>query len=115
MSDRPYRALSTALFVGLLALICSAAENDANAADEAIEEIVVTSRYRAENLSEVPDSITAFTAADIERHRVERINRVASLTPNLRFSDDQEVGVSTLVIRGVRQNRGTGQPPVRPL
>jgi len=77
-----------------------------------IEEIIVTSRYRAEKLSDVPDSITPFTAADIKRHRIERINRVASLTPNLRFSDDQEVGVSTLVIRGVRQNRGTGQPPV---
>jgi iron complex outermembrane receptor protein len=77
-----------------------------------IEEIIVTSRYRAEKLSDVPDSITVFTVGDIERHRIERINRVASLTPNLRFSDDQEVGVSTLVIRGVRQNRGTGQPPV---
>jgi iron complex outermembrane receptor protein len=77
-----------------------------------IDEIIVTSRYRAENLADVPDSITAFTAQDIERHRIERINRVASLTPNLRFSDDQEVGVSTLVIRGVTQNRGTGQPPV---
>ena len=80
--------------------------------DAAIEEIIVTSRYRAEKLSDVPDSITAFTAQDIERHRIERINRIASLTPNLRFSDDQEVGVSTLVIRGVTQNRGTGQPPV---
>ena len=80
--------------------------------DGAIEEIVVTSRYRAEKLSDVPDSITAFTVDDIERYRIERINRVAALTPNLRFSDDQEVGVSTLVIRGVRQNRGTGQPPV---
>ena len=73
---------------------------------------MVTSRYRAERLSDVPDSITPFTVEDIERYRIERINRVASLTPNLRFSDDQEVGVSTLVIRGVRQNRGTGQPPV---
>ena len=78
----------------------------------AIEEIIVTSRYRAEKLYDVPDSITAFTSGDIERYRIERINRVASLTPNLRFSDDQEVGVSTLVIRGIRQNRGTGQPPV---
>lgn len=77
-----------------------------------IEEIVVTSRYRAEKLTDVPDSITAFTSDNIERYRIERINRVAELTPNLRFSDDQEVGVSTLVIRGVRQNRGTGQPPV---
>jgi iron complex outermembrane receptor protein len=81
-------------------------------ADTRIEEIIVTSRYRAEKLSAIPDSITAFTQADIERHRIERINGVAALTPNLRFSDDQEVGISTLVIRGVRQNRGTGQPPV---
>lgn len=82
------------------------------APDHAIEEVIVTARYRDEALGDVPDSITAFTVADIERYRIERINRVASLTPNLRFSDDQEVGVSTLVIRGVRQNRGTGQPPV---
>jgi len=97
--------------------VCIAAfpfpQSHAQSVDDAvIEEIIVTSRYRAEKLSDIPDSITAFTAADIERHRIERINRVASLTPNLRFSDDQEVGVSTLVIRGVRQNRGTGQPPV---
>jgi iron complex outermembrane receptor protein len=77
-----------------------------------IEEIVVTARYRSERLGDVPDSITAFSAADIEAQRIERVNDVAALTPNLRFSDDQEVGVSTLIIRGVRQNRGTGQPPV---
>lgn len=80
--------------------------------DSSIEEIVVTSRFRAEKLLDIPDSITAFSAGDIERHRIERVNDVAGLTPNLRFSDDQEVGISTLVIRGVRQNRGTGQPPV---
>ncbi|MGI9224177.1 MAG: TonB-dependent receptor [Woeseiaceae bacterium] len=97
--------------VGLAGLAPDIAHAQAEV-DGQIEEIIVTSRYRAEKLSDVPDSITAFTVADIERHRIERINRVASLTPNLRFSDDQEVGVSTLVIRGVRQNRGTGQPPV---
>jgi len=100
------------LVVLALASLLFSDVTQAQASDDAIEEIVVTSRFRAEKLADVPDSITAFTAADIERHRIERINRVASLTPNLRFSDDQEVGVSTLVIRGVRQNRGTGQPPV---
>ena len=101
--------------IPLLAVAALAAADGAvvpSAGDASVDEIVVTSRFRAEKLSDVPDSITAFTAADIERHRIDRINRVASLTPNLRFSDDQEVGVSTLVIRGVRQNRGTGQPPV---
>jgi len=89
----------------------SHAQTDTEATTE-VEEVTVTSRYRPERLADVPDSITVLTIDDIERYRIERINRAASLTPNVRFSDDQEVGVSTLVVRGVRQNRGTGQPPV---
>ena len=113
MQQQPARALRAAIAFFSCIAAFTASESYAQINDDpAIEEIIVTSRYRAEKLSNIPDSITAFTAADIERHRIERINRVASLTPNLRFSDDQEVGVSTLVIRGVRQNRGTGQPPV---
>jgi len=107
-----YCAFGAAVLVGIALTLIAPAPVLAQSEAEVIEEIIVTSRFRAEKLSDVPDSITAFTAADIERHRVERINRLASLTPNLRFSDDQEVGVSTLVIRGIRQNRGTGQPPV---
>ncbi|NNL44854.1 MAG: Plug domain-containing protein, partial [Woeseiaceae bacterium] len=104
---------SAALALFVCAMLAPAEQVHAETQDNTtIEEIVVSSRYRAEKLSDVPDSITPFTLGDIERYRIERINRVASLTPNLRFSDDQEVGVSTLVIRGVRQNRGTGQPPV---
>ena len=113
MSNRSVRAICAALSSLVLpALLLSAQARAQSATDSVIEEITVTSRYREEKLSDVPDSITAFTVDDIEKYRIERINRVASLTPNLRFSDDQEVGVSTLVIRGVRQNRGTGQPPV---
>jgi iron complex outermembrane receptor protein len=111
--DNVVRALRALVLIAALPAASWPLAAVAQSGDDAvIDEIIVTSRYRAEKLSDVPDSITAFTVADIERHRIERINRVASLTPNLRFSDDQEVGVSTLVIRGVRQNRGTGQPPV---
>jgi iron complex outermembrane recepter protein len=115
LQDTDFRVLQRLLCL-LTAVLCStphvAAGEVSDDPGSRIEEIIVTSRYRAEKLSAIPDSITAFTRADIERHRIERINGVAALTPNLRFSDDQEVGVSTLVIRGVRQNRGTGQPPV---
>ncbi len=113
MSENSARTLRAAITLTLCLLLIPGERVFAESNDDlSIEEIIVTSRYRAEKLSDVPDSITAYTLNDIERHRIERINRVASLTPNLRFSDDQEVGVSTLVIRGVRQNRGTGQPPV---
>jgi len=109
---RAFCATSAVAFVSLASVALPVQPGFAQTSDETLEEIVVTSRYRAENLSDIPDSITPFTAEDIERYRISRVNRVASLTPNLRFSDDQEVGVSTLVIRGIRQNRGTGQPPV---
>ena len=113
MSIHSPHAQRAALMLALCVTHMPTGQSHAQSEDtSAIEEIVVTSRYRAEKLSDVPDSITPFTAEEIERYRIERINRVASLTPNLRFSDDQEVGVSTLVIRGIRQNRGTGQPPV---
>ena len=112
MKDITFCASGAAVFVSLALLSLPVQPVYAQGEDDVLEEIIVTSRYRAEKLSDVPDSITAFTAADIERHQIDRVNRVASLTPNLRFSDDQEVGVSTLVIRGIRQNRGTGQPPV---
>ncbi|MDH3304671.1 MAG: TonB-dependent receptor [Gammaproteobacteria bacterium] len=113
MSNYSVCASSAALALILCALLAPGQKVHAESQDiTAIEEIVVSSRYRSEKLSDVPDSITPFTVEEIERYRIERINRVASLTPNLRFSDDQEVGISTLVIRGVRQNRGTGQPPV---
>ncbi|MDJ0711176.1 MAG: TonB-dependent receptor [Woeseiaceae bacterium] len=106
-------AVAAVLSLGVKTPSAAASEPSTETAGSGtIDEIVVMSRYREENLSDVPDSISAYTAADVDRYRIERINRVASLTPNLRFSDDQEVGVSTLVIRGVRQNRGTGQPPV---
>jgi len=109
LEHRRVRAATGWLVVALGVPAAASAQDNGN---DGIEEIVVEARYRSENLQDVPDSITAFTPADIEAYRIERINRIASLTPNLRFSDDQEVGVSTLIIRGVRQNRGTGQPPV---
>ena len=46
-----------------------------------IEEIVVTTRKRAENLQEVPIVVTAFTAASIER--IKAVKSIASRgTPN---------------------------------
>jgi iron complex outermembrane receptor protein len=101
-------ATGAALIVGISFTTVFVEPSVAQDAENIVDEIIVTSRYRAEKLSDVPDSITPFTIEEIDRYRIERINRVASLTPNLRFSDDQEVGVSTLVIRGIRQNRGTG-------
>ncbi|MDZ4781030.1 MAG: TonB-dependent receptor [Planctomycetia bacterium] len=78
----------------------------------ALQEVTVVARRREESLQRIPDSVTAFQAADLERAQVDRVKDFAAMTPNLRFSEDQEVGAGTMTIRGVTQNRGTGEPPV---
>jgi iron complex outermembrane recepter protein len=70
----------------------------------ALEEIVVTARRRAESLQATPISVTAFTAADIERRSVEKLQDIAAYTPNLRSSSGPQGGSSGhYFIRGVGQ------------
>lgn len=76
-----------------------------------LEEIVVTARQRAESLSEVPDSITAFTAEAIEQRGIESIEDALSFVPSVSFVSAQDAGLSGISIRGIGQVRN-GEPPV---
>jgi iron complex outermembrane receptor protein len=51
-----------------------------------IEEIVVTARKKEERLQDVPLSVSAFTAADIEALRLVRIDDIARFTPGFSFN-----------------------------
>ena len=52
-------------------------------AQAVLEEVLVTARKRAENLQDVPISITAFTAADIESAGIQRPEDYIGLIPNV--------------------------------
>lgn len=69
-----------------------------------LEEVVVTARKTAENLQDVPLSITAFTAADIEAAGIRNLRDIAALTPGLNF--DTLIGeyLAIPTIRGLTQN-----------
>ncbi len=111
----PLAALGAAAALTTLLMFAPApamAEQGAPGAEPALEEVIVTARRRSENVQEIPDAVTVFDRAAIEDAAIERLNDVASLTPNLRFSDDQEVGVGTITIRGVTQQRGIGETPL---
>lgn len=112
--SRSLRGAAAASLLPLLAAGPLPAQQDARsgADDAAIDEVIVTARRRSENLQEIPDAITVFDRTTIEDASIQRMNDVASLTPNLRFSDDQEVGQSTITIRGVTQQRGIGETPL---
>ncbi len=82
-----------------------------NAPSALIEEIVVTARLRSESLQEVPVTVNAFTAEEIEDAGIQRPNDYLSLVPNVTMVEAQNAGTTFLTIRGITQVRNN-EPPV---
>lgn len=95
------------LAAGSAALACFAWPANVRAADElsVLQEVVVTARKRAEDLQRVPDSITAFSAEQIEERRIDRISDAISLTPNVHMVSDQDAATNIITVRGIGTNR----------
>jgi|GEM_PF-594850 len=76
----------------------NAAENN-----NRVEEIIVTAQKRAENVQNVPISITAVSAEELKNRSVSQISDLQSATPNVTFSTTaQGTLASTVGIRGLR-------------
>lgn len=80
-------------------------------AQETIEEIVVTARYRQESLQDTPISITAFDSARIEAAGITDVHGFINLTPNFFARETFRSGVTFLTIRGIT----TGQQGFAPI
>jgi outer membrane receptor protein involved in Fe transport len=86
-----------------LALVISAIIGTApavHAADQMLEEIIVTATKRRANLQDLPQAITAFTTADIERNGFAVLDDYANNIPSLAFARREPAGTS-IVFRGV--------------
>jgi len=98
----------------LLALIgASPALAQTTAAPEVaqIEEVVVTAQRRSESLQEVPVTVTAFGADQVQQARIRQIDDVAGLTPGLQF-DAFPASQPRISIRGIgSSDRGAAGDP----
>jgi iron complex outermembrane receptor protein len=74
-------------------------------AQAVLEEVIVTARKRAENLQEVPISVVAFTAADIQSAGIQRPVDYLTLIPNVTIVDTANVGDTQVSIRGIVSTR----------
>lgn len=76
-----------------------------NTGGEALTEVVVTARRRAEELQDVPLTVTALTPAVIEEHDVTNLQDLDSFVPNMKISQDRATSSTINVyIRGVGQS-----------
>lgn len=68
-------------------LVAQTTQPDAAQAQDAgeLQQVVVTARFRAENLQSTPLSITAITAADLQQQQLENVNDIGNTIPNAYF------------------------------
>ena len=55
-----------------------------------LEEIIVTAQRREQNLQEVPISVSAFSAEQIERENIKGATDYLAQTPNVSFTEDAQ-------------------------
>lgn len=85
-------------------------EAASNADQDSSDAIIVTARRRAESVQDVPFSIQAFTAEQIESRGIVNIEDIADYTPGLVFDQGISLQDTRPVIRGIPATRG--RPPV---
>ena len=69
------------------------------------DEIIVTARRKAENILDVPGSVTALTSATLEKAGVERVEDFIGLTSGVTLVNAAEAGDTQVNIRGINGAR----------
>jgi iron complex outermembrane receptor protein len=98
--------MKAAMFMGCAMLALSAGLASAQTAapadnDTAIAEIVVTAQKRAENLQDVPVSVTALTSDTLAARGVNNVLALNNMAPGLRISANDAAANPKIYIRGV--------------
>jgi iron complex outermembrane receptor protein len=84
----------------------SAARHPGSADSDSLQTVVVTSERRAENLQEVPASITAISGDEIESQHIETLEDLSRVVPGLSLASGGNPGMNTITIRGISSQGG---------
>ncbi len=73
------------------------------ASAQALEEVVVTARKRAESLQDVPMAVSAFNAAQIQDAQIDSILDLERMTPNVTLTESSglQAGAIAAFVRGI--------------
>ena len=74
------------------------------------ETVFVTAQMRAENVRDIPISLTAFTSSQIEEAGIEKPGDALGLIPNVFVAETFTVGSSLIMSRGVAQTHNGSSP-----
>ncbi len=107
MGNKNHRSLAGLLVGGVSVLAFTAASGQtAPPTKPKIEEIVVTSQKRSENVRKVPVSVSVLSGKLIKADHITNFADLTRAVPNLSFSSQAGEGLSTLEIRGIASQAG---------
>ncbi|MGB9991565.1 TonB-dependent receptor [Massilia sp. SM-13] len=98
---RTFRPLPLAVAAALLASGAAQAQTQDAADSGKLESVVVTANKRAQNLQDVPASITVLGDAILQRSNVRELEDIPSLSPALTLSYGTQPGNFSINMRGV--------------
>jgi iron complex outermembrane recepter protein len=95
--------LTLILTMALLPFAATPTQVLAQESNEGLEEVIVTSQRREQNLQDVPISVTAFTGEALERSNIGAATEYLMQTPNVSYTEDGQSGRRGLgiSIRGI--------------
>ncbi len=85
----------------VLALAAVLSSTGLYAAENVIEEVIVTARQQAEGLQDVPVTIAAMTEEDLDRYNITNLVDAAKMVPNMVISHGGSGNGSALRLRGI--------------
>jgi len=102
--------LAIALLLGGGQAWAQSAPESADDGQPKLETIVVKAQRRSERLQDVPVSVKAFSAKQIEDAGIKNTEDFIAMTPNVSFDNSFTYGNSFVVIRGVTQVNNADSP-----
>ncbi len=101
----PPISTTASLLLVATALVLTGAPVTASAADDEIDQIIVTVRQREETVRDVPGTVSVLSAETIAASGVERARDFIALTPGVSIVNAAEVADSQVNIRGINGAR----------
>ena len=87
-------------FLGALSIGLGVSNANSLKADESVEEIIVTASKKEENIQDVPMSVQAIGAAELDKKNIKTLEDISSVSPAVTFNNVGP-GKSNFYIRGV--------------
>src|SRR5690606_20865150 len=105
-SNRGPVVLSGGLLVALASVAGVQAEAQVNSTYQGLEEIVVTAQKRAENILDVPTSLSVLSGDQLDALSSKQLAEYASYVPGLIVSTGGAPGQARILLRGVVSQGG---------